>query len=147
MEGSLQGWANCDLRSPALTLGTWHMTPGNHILHLASNNAWLAAVKLGVYHADSLSTEGFIHCSKPSQIVDVANTFYRGRSGLVLLVIDPAKLEVECKWEPPAEPEPTHARAGDLFPHIYGPLNLNAVVKVLAFEPGTNGLFSLPPEL
>lgn len=133
------------------------------ILHLASNDSWLAAVgpaglpcterrtvwrgKQGAYHADSLSTEGFIHCSKPSQIVDVANSFYRGQQGLVLLVIDPTKLEPELKWEPPAEPEPTHARAGDLFPHLYGPLNLDAVVKVLPFEPGTDGSFSLPPEL
>ena len=147
MEGSLQGRADCDLRGPVLTLDTWHMTPDNHILHLASNDSWLAAVKLGVYHADSLSTEGFIHCSKPSQIVDVANTFYHGQNGLVLLVIDPARLEVECKWEPPAEPEPTHARAGDLFPHIYGPLNLDAVMEVIPFEPAADGTFSLPPEL
>ena len=117
------------------------------ILHLASNNSWLAAVKQGLYHADSLSAEGFIHCSKPSQIVGVANTFYRGQQGLVLLMIDPSKLKPALKWEPPAEPEPTHARAGELFPHIYGPLNLDAVVKVISFEPDVDGMFSLPPEL
>jgi uncharacterized protein (DUF952 family) len=121
------------------------------ILHLASRDAWLAAVgpaelwrdKQGAYCTDSLSTVGFIHCSKPSQIVGVANAFYRGQQGLVLLVIDPLKLEAELKWEPPAEPEPTHARAGDLFPHIYGPLNLDAVVKVIPFDPGADGSFSL----
>jgi uncharacterized protein (DUF952 family) len=117
------------------------------ILHLASNDAWLAAVKVSVYGADSLSTEGFIHCSQASQIVDVANTFYRGQQGLVLLVIDPSMLKSELKWEPPAEPVPAHARAGELFPHIYGPLNLEAVIKVIAFEPGASGFFSLPPEL
>jgi uncharacterized protein (DUF952 family) len=125
------------------------------ILHLASNDAWLAAVgpaglwrgEKGSYHADSLSAEGFIHCSKPSQIVDVANTFYYGQQGLVLLVIDPSRLTSELKWEPPAEPEPTHAREGDLFPHIYGPLNLDAVVEVLDFEPGADGFFCLPSEL
>ena len=117
------------------------------ILHLASNDAWLAAVKAGSYRADSLSTVGFIHCSKPSQIVGVANSFYRGQQGLVLLVIDPSKLESELRWEPPAETEPSHARAGDLFPHLYGPLNLDAVFKVIAFEPNADGSFSLPPEL
>jgi uncharacterized protein (DUF952 family) len=117
------------------------------ILHLASNDAWLAATKGGAYRADSLSTVGFIHCSKPSQIVGVANSFYHGQQGLVLLVIDPSKLESELKWEPPAEPEPSHAQAGDLFPHLYGPLNLDAVVKVIAFEPNVDGSFSLPPEL
>lgn len=117
------------------------------ILHLASNAAWLAAVKKGSYHADSLSTEGFIHCSKPSQIVGVANTFYHGQQGLVLLVIDPPKLEPELKWEPPAEPEPTHARAGELFPHLYGPLNLDAVTEVIPFEPDGDGNFTLPDTL
>jgi len=117
------------------------------IIHLASNEAWLAAVKKDIYHADSLSTEGFIHCSKPSQIVGVANTFYHGQRGLILLVIDPSKLESELKWEPPAEPEPTHAREGELFPHIYGPLNLDAVIEVLPFEPDEDGSFTLPETL
>ena len=117
------------------------------VLHLASNDAWLAAVKEGLYRADSLSTAGFIHCSKPSQIVGVANSFYRGQQGLVLLVIDPSKLESELKWEPPAEPEPSHARAGDLFPHLYGPLNLDAVVNIVAFDSDTDGNFTLPDVL
>lgn len=131
------------------------MNPETAILHLVSNNAWLAAVgpagfwrsKSGIYHADSLSTEGFIHCSKPSQIVGVANTFYRGQHGLVLLVIDPSKLKAELKWEPPAEPEPTHAREGELFPHIYGPIDVNAVSQVIPFEPAADGTFSLPETL
>ena len=123
------------------------MNPDTTILHLASNNAWLAAVKDGIYHADSLSTEGFIHCSKASQIVGVANTFYHGQQGLVLLVIDPSKLEAELKWEPPAVPEPTHAREGELFPHLYGPLNLDAVVNVITFKPDANGIFTLPDAL
>lgn len=125
------------------------------ILHLVANDTWLAAVgpaalwrgKESAYHADSLSTEGFIHCSKPSQIVDVANSFYRGQQGLVLLVIDPSRLVAELKWEPPAQPEPTHARTGELFPHIYGPLNLDAIVEVIPFEPDPDGSFSLPPAL
>lgn len=117
------------------------------ILHLASNDAWLAAAKGDAYRADSLSTAGFIHCSRTSQIVEVANSFYHGQQGLVLLVIDLSKLESELKWEPPAEPEPSHARAGDLFPHLYGPLNLDAVVRVIAFEPNADGSFSLPDVL
>jgi len=117
------------------------------ILHLVSNLAWLTSVKEGQYAPESLSAEGFIHCSTASQIVDVANTFYRGQRGLVLLVIDQTRLRAELKWEPPAEPEPTHAREGELFPHLYGPLNPEAVVKTLPFEPDANGLFSPPPGL
>ncbi len=119
------------------------------ILHLASYDAWLAAVKKGFYRADSLATEGFIHCSKPSQVQDVANSFYHGQRGLVLLVIDPSKLESALKWEPPAHPNPERAAAvGDeLFPHIYGPINLDAVTDVVAFEPDGNGNFTLPETL
>ena len=122
------------------------MTP-DIITHLASNDAWLASVKRGVYHAESLSTEDFIHCSKPSQIVGVANTFYRGQQGLVLLVINPSKLEAELKWEPPAEPEPTHAREDELFPHVYGPINLDAVINVIPLNPTADGDFVLPEAL
>ena len=114
------------------------------IIHLASNNAWLAAVKKSEYRADSLSTEDFIHCSTSSQIVGVANTFYHGQHGLVLLILDPDKLDAELKWEPPAEPEPTHAREGELFPHVYGPINLDAVTNVIPFEPDSDGNFALP---
>lgn len=114
------------------------------IFHIASNGTWLAAVKKGAYHSDTLSTEGFIHCSTASQIVDVANAFYQGQRGLVLLVLDPTKLDAECKWEPPVEPEPTHARAGELFPHVYGLLNLDAVTNVISFEPDSEGIFSMP---
>lgn len=117
------------------------------ILHIASYDAWLASQEKGAYLADSLSTEGFIHCSKPSQVVDVANSFYRGQQGLVLLVIDPSKLDSPLKWEPPAEPAPPHARAGDLFPHLYGPLNLDAVTNVIPFEPDADGTFHLPETL
>lgn len=128
------------------------MTSNAPILHITSRSAWLAAVQEGVYRADSLLTEGFIHCSTPSQILEVANAFYRGRSGLVLLVIEPARLTSELRWEPPAEPDrssvsrpaPSHARAGDLFPHIYGPLDLEAVSDVLPFEPAADGTFRLP---
>ena len=117
------------------------------ILHLASKAAWLTSTEEGQYTPESLSSEGFIHCSTVSQIVGVANTFYRGQRELVLLVIDPTKLRAELKWEPPAEPEPTHARDGELFPHIYGLLNPDAVIKVLHFEPDAEGFFNLPQEL
>ena len=125
------------------------MKPGTYILHLASNDAWLAAAKKGEYRAESLSTEGFIHCSTESQIVDVANAFYHGQHGLVLLLLNPDKLTAELKWEPPAHPNPERAATiGDeLFPHIYGPLNVEAVTQVIPFEPAPDGSFSLPVEL
>ncbi len=64
------------------------------ILHVTSRTAWSDAQKSGEYAADSLAGQGFIHCSKVSQVLRVANFIYAGQHGLVLLVIDPARLEL-----------------------------------------------------
>ena len=111
------------------------------ILHATSRSAWSAAQARGQYFADSLAGEGFIHCSKVDQVLRVANTFFAGQVGLVLLVIDPGRLTSELRWDPGAD-LPT-----ELFPHIYGPINLDAVLQVVDFEPGADGKFHLPGSL
>jgi uncharacterized protein (DUF952 family) len=108
------------------------------ILHMTSRKAWSDAQKSDEYTADSLAGQGFIHCSKPQQVLRVANLVYSGQHGLVLLVIDPARLASELRWEPGVD------LATELFPHIYGPINLDAVVDVLAFESDPDGNFHLP---
>jgi uncharacterized protein (DUF952 family) len=64
----------------------------------------------------------------------------------VLLVIDPKRLSPELRWEPPAHPnhQADLPPSDELFPHLHGPLNLDAVVKVLDFEPEVDGKFSQP---
>lgn len=64
----------------------------------------------------------------------------------MLLVIDPEKLRPKMRWERPAHPNPQAdlPHSDELFPHIYGPLNSDAVTKVVEFEPNANGKFSLP---
>lgn len=115
------------------------------ILHITSNDAWASAQKAGKYVAPSLAGEGFIHCSTSAQAVPVAEKFYKGQTGLVLLVIDPARLTFDLKWEPPFDgAPPPGAPAADLFPHVYGPINLEAVTQVLDFESDSNGRFHLP---
>lgn len=106
------------------------------ILHITQQRDWEAAQKAGVYRGDTLASEGFIHCSTSQQVVTVANTFYRGQAGLVLLRIDPALVAPEIRWEEGAP--------GQRFPHIYGPLNLDAVVAVIDFPPQPDGTFVLP---
>jgi uncharacterized protein (DUF952 family) len=110
------------------------------LLHLVPRAAWEAAQAEGVYRAGSLATEGFIHCSTREQILAVANHLYHGRHGLVLLAIDPRRLDVPLRWEG-ADPE-----WGE-FPHLYGPLRVDAVTDVWSFEPGPTGDFALPPAL
>jgi uncharacterized protein (DUF952 family) len=117
------------------------------ILHITSKAEWLAAQQGGEYVAPSLQSEGFIHCSTEKQVISVANAFYHGRTDLVLLQVSEAKLTSKLKWEPPAGPKaPGHSDA-DLFPHIYGPIALDAVTSVFDFPPDSSGNFPLPPEL
>jgi uncharacterized protein (DUF952 family) len=111
------------------------------ILHVTTRSAWFAAQKRGMYLADSLGSEGFIHCSKADQILRVAELIFTGQHGLVMLVIDPVQLTPELRWEPGVD------LTTELFPHIYGPINLDAVVSVLDFEPDANGRFHLPDAL
>lgn len=119
-----------------------------NIVHITSLKAWVEATRAGQYTAPSLESEGLIHCSTYSQILPVAEKYYKGQPGLVLLVIDPARLVPDLKWEAPAEGTPPPGiRAGELFPHIYGPINLNAIVQALDFEPGPNNQFILPTSL
>lgn len=116
------------------------------ILHITSKQEWLDAQNRGEYIAPSLQTEGFIHCSTEKQVLHVANAFYRGKEGLVLLVVDEARLKPEVRWEAPAGPPAENVAEADLFPHIYGPINLDAVASVLDFEPDpVSGTFTLPP--
>ena len=105
------------------------------ILHICQRSDWLTAKEVGSYLADSLETEGFIHCSRVEQVAKVANAYYRGVEDLVLLHIAADKLWAELKWED---------SDGDIFPHVYGPINLDAVTRVGKFSPGESGNFSYP---
>jgi uncharacterized protein (DUF952 family) len=111
----------------------------SQLLHITPLSDWQAASAKGHYAAASLETEGFIHLSQPGQVVWVANQFYLGQSGLVLLCIDTSRLAAELRYDE----VPGHGR----FPHLYGPLNLDAVTGVLPFEPGAEGRFALPDGL
>jgi uncharacterized protein (DUF952 family) len=109
-----------------------------HFFHITTHTAWSAGQKSGEYRADSLEQVGFIHCSKVAQVLRVANGYYAGRQGLLILMVDPSKLKAELRWDPGSD------KADELFPHIYGPVNLEAVVGVFDFETGPDGKFSLP---
>ena len=116
------------------------------IYHITPRTDWETALKNGDYRPASLENEGFIHCSTDVQAAPVANAFYSGQTGLVLLVIDPERLSAKLQWDPPAHPAPEKAPAElrGKFPHIYGALNLDAVVNVLDFSPDKDGRFSFP---
>jgi release factor glutamine methyltransferase len=104
----------------------------NLLVHICTQKEWLRAQQLGKYHNASLEQEGYIHCSQPEQILDVANRYYRGLSNLVLLWLDPSNLRSEIRWE---------SVDIALFPHIYGPINLDAVISTSILQPKDDGVF------
>ena len=110
------------------------------ILHITTAPEWGAAQAHGEYRAPSLEDEGFIHCALPTQVTHVADWFYRDVPDLVLLCVDPNRLTAELRWEPSAD-----AFAGD-FPHVYGPIGVDAVVDVVPWERGDDG-FTLPEQI
>jgi uncharacterized protein (DUF952 family) len=119
------------------------------IYHIAARGDWEAAQQRGAYRAPSLDTEGFIHCSTAVQVCGVANAFYGGRHDLVLLRLDPALLGDAVRFESPVDPRTgtTDARATDRFPHVYGAIELAAVVAVADFAPDADGRFTFPAAL
>jgi len=115
------------------------------IFHITSRIAWDEAQKHGDYRIESLTTEGFIHCSTLSQVLSVANNFYKGQSGLILLEIEPTLLSSKLKWEPPSGgTPPPGVPLGDKFPHVYGPINLDSVIRVVDLTSKPDGTFDLP---
>lgn len=115
------------------------------IYHITSRTAWNEALERGAYRAVSLGTEGFIHCSTEDQLVPVAENFFKGQEGLLLLVIEPMLLTSDLKWEPPAGGTPPRGIAQDEhFPHVYGPINLEAVIQVFDLQSNPDGKYTLP---
>jgi uncharacterized protein (DUF952 family) len=108
------------------------------IYHIVSKSDWTAVGESAYYCGENLDTEGFIHCSTIEQVPDTANYLFMGRQDLVLLQIDESKLKSELKYE--------DAGDGCLFPHIYGPMEVDAVVTVADFPPNPDGTFELPEE-
>jgi uncharacterized protein (DUF952 family) len=106
------------------------------IFHITTRNAWESAKGQGSYRPEAFPIDGFIHCSTRNQVIQVANARFRGKSGLVLLAIDTDKVKPRIVYE--------NLEGGQqLFPHIYGGLNTDAVAEVLEFEPGEDGYFTL----
>jgi uncharacterized protein (DUF952 family) len=93
------------------------------IYHITTKQDWRNAITKGYYEAASLKQEGFIHCSEEQQLPGVIERYYKDQADLLKLIIDTEKLQSKFvfEWSPS-----TH----DTFPHIYGPVNLDAVIKV-----------------
>lgn len=93
------------------------------IYHVVTEANWQKALQQGFYEAESLAKEGFIHTSKAEQVAGVLERYYKNQSNLLLLHIDETKLTAPLKYE-------LAPSINEEFPHIFGRLNVGAVVKV-----------------
>lgn len=108
------------------------------IYHITRKSDWQTALAAKSYAADSLSSEGFIHCSTAGQVIATANRIFKGRRDLVLLSIDSARVKAEIRYE-------NLEGGANLFPHVYGALEIEAVTAVHDFPLQADGRFELPP--
>lgn len=110
------------------------------IFHITTTNEAGVAERVGFYVPQAFAHEGFIHCSYPHQVREVANRRFHGREDLALLEVDPRRLRCDVLDE--------NLEGGlDLFPHIYGRLPMHAVVRIHPFPCGADGRFELPETL
>ena len=113
------------------------------VYHITKKSDWEKSGK--AYTTDSLKTDKFIHCSTKSQVPIVANAFFKGQTDLVLLKINPSKLQSTLKMED-GTVQLDGLSKDEKFPHIYGPINKDAVEAVLDFTPDSSGKFQAPKE-
>tara|TARA_R110001592_G_scaffold286882_1_gene555508 strand:+ start:857 stop:1468 length:612 start_codon:yes stop_codon:yes gene_type:complete len=101
---------------------------------LSSNAEYQQALSAGKLTRDSLTSEGFIHATPKSQLNRLANKYYKDKEQPLILIVDKELVIPEIKWEP---------ASGGLYPHIYGPLNINAVTGVEKISLNEDGNFYL----
>ena len=107
------------------------------IYKISPASAWREAERQGVYKGspDDLR-DGYIHFSTPSQVAETARKHYFGQTGLFLVAIDADALGDALRWEP--------SRNDELFPHLYGPLDLDHVISIEALVLQEDGTHRLP---
>lgn len=106
------------------------------LFHIAARAEWDAAED--AYRPSAFAVDGFVHCSTAEQLEAVATRFYRGRTDLVLLHLDPARIAAEIRFD--------HAD-GDRYPHVYGPIERSAVMRVTPLAPEPDGTFAIAASL
>jgi uncharacterized protein (DUF952 family) len=107
------------------------------IYKICSEALWREAERVGVFAGAAIDLEdGYIHFSTAAQAPETAARHFAGQGDLVLVAIDAGALGDGLRWEP--------SRGGDLFPHLYGALRLNAVRWVRPLPLGPDGRHVFP---
>jgi uncharacterized protein (DUF952 family) len=107
------------------------------IYKITPASAWREAERQGVYRGSSDDLrDGYIHFSTASQVAETARKHYFGQTGLFLVAVDAEALGDALRWEP--------SRNDELFPHLYGELDLGAVTAVLDLRARSDGTHDIP---
>lgn len=110
------------------------------VLHICSQDDWKQAQIDGQIVHSSLAEEGFMHCSFADQVLIPADERFKGRKDLLLLTVDISKLDCPLVVE-------DSYNSGQKFPHIYGVLPVQAILRTTEFPCDPNGHFQLPEDL
>jgi uncharacterized protein (DUF952 family) len=111
--------------------------PVSTIYKICPAPAWRDAQRQGVFCGSAVDLrDGFIHFSTAAQVAETAAKHFAGQTGLLLIAIDADALGSPLKWEP--------SRGGQLFPHLYGELDLGAVLDVFAIHTASDGSHLFP---
>ena len=102
------------------------------IYHISIQAEWESQADAATYTPGSYKKDGVIHCSEQHQLEGVANYHFRGRDDLVLLELMPANLEPETRYEQGGK---------EKYPHIYGPINKDAINRTVKVGSDADGLF------
>ena len=106
------------------------------IYHITKNKTWLKAKAQNIYDFCTLKSDGFIHASTSKQYLEVANRIFKNETeDLVLLAIDENLVQQKIVYE-------NLEGGAEQYPHIYGPLNLDAVIKVYELKKNKRGIFA-----
>ncbi|MGQ7790887.1 DUF952 domain-containing protein [Faunimonas sp. B44] len=109
-----------------------------HVYKICPEPLWREAEANGAFHGAPVDrADGFIHFSAAHQAQETAAKHFAGEENLLLVAVRTDALGEALKWEP--------SRGGDLFPHLYGPLVLDAVAWVKPLPFGANGRHAFPP--
>jgi len=110
------------------------------IYKVLSEPQWDAAVRCGEFTGSAVDRrDGYIHFSTAGQVVETVRKHFAGQDHLLLLSVSAEELGTDLKWEP--------SRGGDLFPHLYGPLPVSAVIAAVPLPRDPSGGHCFPSHL
>lgn len=97
------------------------------------------AMAAGVWDPESRKVDGFIHASPVDQLTRVANKHYAKTDEVRVVILTADRVKAEIRWEPASD--------GQLYPHVYGPINMDAAARSVVAKKGADGLYAISRQI